>query len=218
VAGERMGAWLACRLVSLSAGQLVGWLACRLVSLSAGQLVGWSAGVVERDDGLKDGLAPDVVGAGLDALAVDEVDGAAEERREFVLHVHEVEQAPRGDRREGYEDVEVAIGAHLAARGRAEHAELGHVPALAERVQVFVRDLDACDRGDGNKGITAACDLPGARASRRKSASMLRAAGWRGHGGRVGDVGWRAKGEVPEEGVAGKLVGLSARDTERRGK
>ena len=74
---------------------------------------------------------------------LDQVHLAPEEPPQVFLHRHQVEQAPRCARREGHENVEVAVRPEIVAQHRPEEGELRDLPAPAEVGKRSVIDRDA---------------------------------------------------------------------------
>lgn len=66
------------------------------------------------------------------ALLLDEMDLAAEDLPQVLLHGHEVEKAPWRVRGEGHQDIDVAVGPKVVAQHRPEEGELRDLPEPAE--------------------------------------------------------------------------------------
>jgi hypothetical protein len=61
-----------------------------------------------------------------------EIDFPAKEPAQFLPHLDEIEEAPRGVGGERQQHVHVAIGAEVRTQNRSEERELGDLPPLAE--------------------------------------------------------------------------------------
>src|SRR5947209_4585572 len=78
------------------------------------------------------------------APSAHEVDLAAKDLLQIVLHLHEVEEAQPGLRGECDQDVDVTLRREVLPQDRAEESELVDVPFTAEDVESFERQGQLC--------------------------------------------------------------------------
>ena len=102
--------------------------------------------------GGEDFVTAEVVEAGFEVGAGNQVDVAVEEGFEFGLDLVESGEGEVGAGVELHEDVDVAVGAKVGAKDGAEKGKFGDLPPLAE-----FGDLWEGQRGNGHGGLTNRC-------------------------------------------------------------
>src|SRR6266481_7760423 len=91
-----------------------------------------SRGVKQWLRAREDGFSSNPVGTRLHCLAADQVYPAADEIGELAFHGDVIKQAPVGLRREGHEEIDIAVGPEIGAPRGPEHCQLRDLPAAAE--------------------------------------------------------------------------------------
>ena len=83
--------------------------------------------------------ASDVILTLFESLPLNQIDLATEHQRQLLLHIAQVEQGPPRIRREGHQDVDVAVRAKVFVQDRAKKRKGDDLSATTEVADLLGR-------------------------------------------------------------------------------